>query len=160
MNDDRLQVLVDRFLSWPLPKSFAPDCGISFDGRKADQFNPHGKGWPIGTNLFTADEARQMIEYLLREPPVAAPAQGTPEPHALPPDVQNAVVERNHLRREQRELRAELRAARAEIEALRRGPSEEEVRLASLATLADGKHERIIARAVLRWHAAVKGGET
>lgn len=64
-----LKKIVDRFLSWPLPKSFSPDCGISFDGRKDDEWNKN-KTWPIGTNLFTAEEARQMFEYAL----AAAPA--------------------------------------------------------------------------------------
>ena len=53
--------MIDRFLGWPLPKTFAPDCGISFDGRKPDQWNP-ARTWPVGTNLFSADEARQMLE--------------------------------------------------------------------------------------------------
>lgn len=65
-SEEAVRDMVDRFLRWPLPKTFAPDCGISFDGRKADQWNPNGKGWPIGTNLFTADEARQMFEHVLR----------------------------------------------------------------------------------------------
>lgn len=54
--------MVNRFLSWPLPKTFAPDCFINFD-REASARNPHV--WPIGTNLLTADEARQMLEYVL-----------------------------------------------------------------------------------------------
>jgi hypothetical protein len=56
--------LVNRFLGWPLPKTFAPDCGISFDGRKPDArgFTP---SWPTGTNLFTANEAHQMFEHAL-----------------------------------------------------------------------------------------------
>jgi hypothetical protein len=48
--------LVNRFLSWPLPKSVCadlcatkPDCGFPRSG----------------TNLLTADQARQMIEHLL-----------------------------------------------------------------------------------------------
>lgn len=57
--------MVNRFLSWALPKDFGPDCGISFDGRKADQWNPNGKGWPIGTNLLTAVQARAMLEHVL-----------------------------------------------------------------------------------------------
>ena len=56
--------MVDRFLAWPLPKDFAPDCGISFDGRKDDEWNK-GKTWPVGTNLLTADQARAMLEYVL-----------------------------------------------------------------------------------------------
>jgi hypothetical protein len=75
MNRELIDKLVDRFLSWPLPKTFAPDCGISFDGRKPDQWNPN-KGWPIGTNLFTADEARAMFEHVLADTdPVAAQQQ-------------------------------------------------------------------------------------
>lgn len=59
--------MVSRFLGWPLPKTFSPDCGISFDGRKDDQWNKN-KTWPIGTNLFTATETRQMLEYVLSDP--------------------------------------------------------------------------------------------
>jgi hypothetical protein len=57
--------MVNRFLNWKLPASFSPDCGISFDGRKPDELNPHGKGWPVGTNLLTAIEAREMLEHVL-----------------------------------------------------------------------------------------------
>ncbi len=56
--------MVNRFLGWPLPKTFGPDCGITFDGRKDDEFNKN-KTWPIGTNLFTADEAKAMFEYCI-----------------------------------------------------------------------------------------------
>lgn len=56
--------MVDRFLGWPLPKTFRPDCGISFDGRKDDEWNKN-KTWPVGTNLFNAEEARAMFEYVL-----------------------------------------------------------------------------------------------
>lgn len=62
----QINKMVDRFLAWPLPKDFAPDCGISFDGRKDDKYNKN-KTWPVGTNLFTAEQARQMIEYLFSE---------------------------------------------------------------------------------------------
>lgn len=56
--------MVNRFLCWQLPKGFAPDCGVSFDGRKDDEWNKN-KAWPIGTNLFTAEQARQMLEHAL-----------------------------------------------------------------------------------------------
>lgn len=58
-----LDMMVDRFLSWPLPKDFAPDGGISFTPLN----NP--SCWPIGTNLLTAEQARDMIEHLFGEPP-------------------------------------------------------------------------------------------
>lgn len=48
--------LVDRFLSWRLPESVCSDLCVT----RRDY--PHPR---VGTNLLTADEARQMIEYLL-----------------------------------------------------------------------------------------------
>lgn len=66
--------MVDRFLGWPLPKDFGPDAGISFTP------STHPMGWPVGTNLFTADQARAMFEHALgaqnvhsQEPSQAAP---------------------------------------------------------------------------------------
>ena len=53
--------MVDKFLCWKLPQDFSPDCGISFDGRKDDELN-RNKTWPIGTNLLTATQAKQMFE--------------------------------------------------------------------------------------------------
>jgi hypothetical protein len=47
-----------------LPRDFAPDCGISFDGRKDDEWNKD-KTWPIGTNLFTANQAEAMFKHCL-----------------------------------------------------------------------------------------------
>lgn len=63
--------LVSRFLGWPLPKTFAPDCGISFTPIRhaADAPAPFAGqlvgSWPVGTNLFTADEARAMLDFVL-----------------------------------------------------------------------------------------------
>src|SRR5690349_4503313 len=64
MSEEMLKAAVDRFLAWKLPATFSPDCGISFDGRGKDA-RGFDKGWPIGTNLFTADEARAMFEHCL-----------------------------------------------------------------------------------------------
>jgi hypothetical protein len=58
------QEMVDRFLSWPLPVGFSPDCGISFDGRGKDAMG-YEKQWPIGTNLFSAEQARNMLEHVV-----------------------------------------------------------------------------------------------
>lgn len=52
--------MVDNFLAWRLPDDFAPDCGISFDGRKKDA-EGHEQSWPIGTNLLTADQVKAML---------------------------------------------------------------------------------------------------
>ena len=75
---DQIYKMVDRFLSWPLPRTFSPDCGISFDGRKPDEFN-HIKPWPVGTSLLTANEARQMIEHLMGYQDENARLNFTPE---------------------------------------------------------------------------------
>lgn len=61
--------MVNRFLCWKLPKDFAPDCGISFK-RKHDYVHPEfGEHIyePVGTNLFTADQAKSMFEYCLAD---------------------------------------------------------------------------------------------
>lgn len=48
--------LVDRFLAWPLPKSVCSDGCVT----DANYQFPRS-----GTNLLTAEEAKQMIEHLL-----------------------------------------------------------------------------------------------
>jgi len=62
--EDGLRKAVDKFLAWKLPEDFHPDCGISFDGRGKDA-RGYDKGWPVGTNLFTADQALAMFRYCL-----------------------------------------------------------------------------------------------
>ena len=62
--EKQIDKMVDRFLCWKLPKDFSPDCGISFDGRQDDELTKN-KTWPVGTNLLTAEQAKQMFEYCL-----------------------------------------------------------------------------------------------
>ena len=50
-----LPALVDAFLAWPLPES------VCSDGCVTERSAAHR----IGTNLLTADEARQMFEHVL-----------------------------------------------------------------------------------------------
>jgi hypothetical protein len=54
--------MVSRFLSWSLPKDFCPDGGINFGSRGASGYE---KLWPTGTNLFTAVQARAMLNHVL-----------------------------------------------------------------------------------------------
>lgn len=61
-----LDKLVDRFLGWKLPDTFGPDCYISFDRDTANKNN----GWPVGTNLLTAIEAKEMLKYISSGIPV------------------------------------------------------------------------------------------
>jgi len=57
--------MVARFLGWKLPADFAPDCGITFEpvGNKGTRFEYRFE--PVGTNLLTAVQAREMLEYVL-----------------------------------------------------------------------------------------------
>jgi hypothetical protein len=62
-----IDAMVNRFLCWPLPKDFYPDAGISFDrmvnGKPREDQGP--AWWPVGTNLFTAEQARAMLLHVL-----------------------------------------------------------------------------------------------
>ncbi len=60
-NQKLVDAMVDRFLRWKLPDDFAPDCGISF----TPPFSAVAHVWPVGTNLFTAAQARAMIVHML-----------------------------------------------------------------------------------------------
>jgi hypothetical protein len=57
--------MVDRFLGWRLPTDFCPDNGISFKP-ESDYEHPElgrTKYEPIGTNLFHAEQAKEMFEH-------------------------------------------------------------------------------------------------
>jgi Holliday junction resolvase RusA-like endonuclease len=58
MKEEQIKKLVDRFLAWPLPKSVSSDTCVTV---------PEYQSSRSGTNLLTADEARQMIEHLLAD---------------------------------------------------------------------------------------------
>jgi hypothetical protein len=57
---------VDRFLCWKLPEGFCPDNGITFK-RESDYEHPEfgrTKYEPTGTNLFDAQQAKDMLEHV------------------------------------------------------------------------------------------------
>lgn len=60
--------MVNRFLNWKLPENFSPDCGISFKKMHSEN-GPWGpqKHEPTGTNLFDANQARAMLEYVFEQ---------------------------------------------------------------------------------------------
>lgn len=64
--ESTIDVMANRFLSWELPKNFAPDGGISF--RHEADARGNMPSWPIGTNLFTAEQAKSMIQHILNGP--------------------------------------------------------------------------------------------
>lgn len=78
--------MVNRFLGWKLPADFHPDCGISFDGRKDDEWNKN-KTWPIGTNLLTQEQAKAMFLYCLGSEAQAQRNPWAEMRQAIPPEV-------------------------------------------------------------------------
>lgn len=54
--------MVNRFLCWKIPDDFRPDFYISFDSQMLKRST--GGHWPTGTNLFTAIQAREMLEHV------------------------------------------------------------------------------------------------
>lgn len=62
-----LASLVNRFLSWKLPDNFNPDGGITFTPVRNAGTAHEFTYTPVGTNLFDATQARQMIEHLLAD---------------------------------------------------------------------------------------------
>lgn len=71
--------MVDRFLTWKLPKDFSPDHCISFDRESAQRLcdDTNGVSWPTGTNLLSASQARAMLEYVLQDNQSYAPSAPT-----------------------------------------------------------------------------------
>lgn len=66
MTEERIKHMVDRFLNWKLPADFHPDCGINFDAEAARKMNPCNDLYePVGTNLFTATQAKAMVRHML-----------------------------------------------------------------------------------------------
>lgn len=71
--EELVDAMVDRFLGWKLPKNFNPDCGISFTPEHSAEYmasigKPPARYDPVGTNLFDALQAREMIEHMLNMP--------------------------------------------------------------------------------------------
>ena len=57
--------MVDRFLEWELPAEFSPDCGITYTAKDDFYGNPPTR--PVGTNLFTAEQAAKMLESIAQD---------------------------------------------------------------------------------------------
>ena len=57
MTDEQINHMVDRFLQWRLPENFNPDAGISF--KRTDY------PMPVGTNLFTTEQATAMVRHMI-----------------------------------------------------------------------------------------------
>lgn len=65
MTDEQIKYMVDRFLGWRLPENFNPDAGISFERTFNNHLPQPMKYEPIGTNLFDASQAVEMVRYMV-----------------------------------------------------------------------------------------------
>lgn len=68
---EKIDQMVNRFLCWELPADFAPDAGIHFKPIN------HPTSWPVGTNLFTADQAKAMLVHVAE--PLLAQSRQKPD---------------------------------------------------------------------------------
>ena len=110
--DSFIRKAVDRFLCWKLPKGFAPDAGISFIENRSPLC------WPIGTNLFDAEQARQMFEDCIPEDSVIMhKVEEQLDAMTKERDALNGVVRDDYV--ELKGLQAEAAAKDAVIERLR-----------------------------------------
>lgn len=65
MTEEQIKYMVDRFLQWRLPEPWYPDNGISY--RRPNYVHELADhDWPIGTNLFDAEQATAMVRYMLQ----------------------------------------------------------------------------------------------
>lgn len=72
MTNEQIDYMVNRFLSWKLPADFSPDGGVTF--KQVSSPAPlRSMHWPVGTNLLTYAQAREMVRHML---------EGLPEDHS------------------------------------------------------------------------------
>lgn len=101
MNSGLVDSMVNRFLGWRLPKGFCPDNGITFHPPAFPG------GWPIGTNLLSADQAKEMFIHSAM--------------HMLDA-FDDKCVEVDHLKSEVRHLQALVNSYEKEIDLLKAKP--------------------------------------
>ena len=103
MTDEQIKHMVDRFLGWRLPENFTPDAGISFERTFNNHLPQPMKHEPVGTNLFDASQAEQMVRYMIDGMPCSpdkpeaeavasstCPICGVDTPHGhVPQDIEN-----------------------------------------------------------------------
>ncbi|MDP3327172.1 hypothetical protein [Parvibaculum sp.] len=68
--EDQIKHMVDRFLNWRLPENFNPDGGIIFEKVTGEGTTHPHKSEPVGTNLFDAQQAKEMVRYMIEGLPV------------------------------------------------------------------------------------------
>ena len=70
MTDEQIKEITMRFLRWPLPDDFSPDCGISFEPMRNVGTRYEGRHEPVGTNLLNYSQAEAMVRHILSVEPL------------------------------------------------------------------------------------------
>jgi hypothetical protein len=65
----QIEHMVRRFLTWKLPADFSPDAGISFKATFNENTPFPARHEPVGTNLFTATQAKAMVRHMIEGMP-------------------------------------------------------------------------------------------
>lgn len=71
MTEAQIKHMTARFLSWRLPDDFQPDGGISFEPFGNVGTAMEYRREPVGTNLFGAVQAEDMVRHMLEDLPNA-----------------------------------------------------------------------------------------
>ena len=73
LTDEQISYMADRFCGWPIPENWQPDGGVGYE-RFGNKGTPREfKRDTSGTNLFSKQQAEEMIRYMLDGLPKAKP---------------------------------------------------------------------------------------
>ncbi len=67
MTEELISEMASRFLQWRLPDDFHPDGGITYTPSYRGLDGQEYKRDPVGTNLFTHEQAKAMIRHMIGE---------------------------------------------------------------------------------------------
>lgn len=65
MTEEQIKYMAERFLNWGLPNDFSPDGGITFEPIMNRGTRYESPRHPVGTNLLTYTQAREMVRHML-----------------------------------------------------------------------------------------------
>jgi creatinine amidohydrolase/Fe(II)-dependent formamide hydrolase-like protein len=71
LSAEQIEHMTQRFLSWRLPENFNPDDGVSFTPVANEGTSYEHRHQPTGTNLFSYEQARQMVLHMATDLPAA-----------------------------------------------------------------------------------------
>lgn len=91
MTEDQIKHMAERFLNWPLPDDFGPDCGITFDPIVNAGTPYEHRHRPVGTNVFTYAQALAMVRHMVSALPT--PHSAMPDTKALEADARENIVD-------------------------------------------------------------------